>query len=211
MLNRSVSFNAVALIATTLPSAAALAHGYKAGALSISHPWSRQTAPDQSVGGGFLVITNSGAKDDKLVAVTSPAATEVQLHTMSMDGGVMRMRQVTDGLTVPAHGKLGAEGNKFSIVFVSVDPGHDKPEAVGEYVKLFGTPIIGLTGSEEQLAPVEKAYGVYVAKVPQPGGDYTIDHSSAVLLMDGQGRNADIISHDEPEAAALAKLKALVG
>jgi len=45
---------------------------------------------------------------------------------------------------------------------------------VGEYVKLFGTPIIGLT-SAEQLAPVNKAYGVYAAKVPQPDGDYTVD------------------------------------
>ena len=108
-------------------------------------------------------------------------------------------------------GKLGADGNKFAIVFVSVDPGHDKPQAVGEYVKLFGTPIIGLTGSEEQLKPIEKAYGVYVSKVPQPGGDYTIDHSAAVLLMNGEGRLADIIGHDDPDATALAKLKALVG
>lgn len=108
-------------------------------------------------------------------------------------------------------GKLGAAGNRFAILFVSVDPGHDTPQSVGEYVKLFGTPIIGLTGSEEQLKPVEKAYGVYVNKVPQPGGDYTVDHSSAVLLMDGSGHLADIISHDEPEATALAKLKALAG
>lgn len=108
-------------------------------------------------------------------------------------------------------GKLGVDGQKLAIVFVSVDPGHDKPEAVGEYVKLFGTPIIGLTGSEDQLAPVKKAYGVYAAKVPQPGGDYTVDHSTAVLLMDGKGRFADIISHDEPDPSALAKLKALVG
>lgn len=106
-------------------------------------------------------------------------------------------------------GKLGAAGSKFAILFVSVDPGHDTPQSVGEYVKLFGTPIIGLTGSDEQLKPVEKAYGVYVAKVPQPGGDYTVDHSSAVLLMNGQGRLADIISHDEPEAEALEKLKRL--
>jgi protein SCO1/2 len=108
-------------------------------------------------------------------------------------------------------GKLGADGNKFAIVFVSVDPGHDKPEAVGEYVKLFGTPIIGLAGSEAQLAPVKQAYGVYAAKVPQPDGDYTVDHSSAVLLMDGKGRLADIISHDDPDPAALTKLKTLVG
>jgi protein SCO1/2 len=81
---------------------------------------------------------------------------------------------------------------------------------VGDYVKLFGTPIIGLTGSEAQLAPVEKAYGVYVAKVPQPGGDYTIDHSAAILLMDGQGHMVDVITHDDPEPDALAKLKRLI-
>ena len=108
-------------------------------------------------------------------------------------------------------GKLGADGSKFAILFVSVDPGHDQPAAVGEYVKLFGTPIIGLTGSEEQLAPVKKAYGVYAAKVPQPDGDYTVDHSTAVLLMDGAGRFAALISHDEPDPSALATLKALVG
>ena len=120
MLNRSVLFNAVALIAATLPSAAALAHGYKAGALSIAHPWSRQTAPGQTVGGGFLVVTNSGAKDDRLVSVTSPVASEVQLHTMSMDGGVMRMRQVIGGLTVPAHGKPELKPGGFHVMFLGL-------------------------------------------------------------------------------------------
>jgi hypothetical protein len=120
MLNRSVSLIATALIAAALPSASVLAHGYKAGALTIAHPWSRQTAPGQTVGGGFLVVTNSGAKDDKLILVTSPAATEVQLHTMSMDGGVMRMRQVTDGLTVPAHGKLELKPGGFHVMFLGL-------------------------------------------------------------------------------------------
>ncbi|WP_432788092.1 copper chaperone PCu(A)C [Novosphingobium rhizosphaerae] len=121
MLNRPASFFAAALMAAAaVPSAAVLAHGYKAGALSIAHPWSRQTAPGQTVGGGFLVVTNSGAKDDKLVSVTSPVATEVQLHTMSMDGDVMRMRQVTGGLTVPAHGKLELKPGGFHVMFLGL-------------------------------------------------------------------------------------------
>lgn len=120
MLNRTVSMFAAALIAAALPSAAVLAHGYKAGALSIAHPWSRQTAPGQTVGGGFLVVTNSSARDDKLVSVTSPAAAEVQLHTMSMDGGVMRMRQVTGGLTVPAHGKLELKPGGYHVMFLGL-------------------------------------------------------------------------------------------
>ena len=120
MLNRSVSVIATALIAAALPCAAVLAHGYKAGALSIAHPWSRQTAPGQTVGGGFFVVTNNGAKDDKLVSVTSPIATEVQLHTMSMDGGVMRMRQVIGGLTVPAHGKLELKPGGLHVMFLGL-------------------------------------------------------------------------------------------
>jgi protein SCO1/2 len=66
--------------------------------------------------------------------------------------------------------KLGPDGNKFEIVFVSVDPEHDSPKTVGDYVDLFGTPIIGLTGSDQQIAKVAKSYGVYVEKVPLPGG-----------------------------------------
>jgi protein SCO1/2 len=105
---------------------------------------------------------------------------------------------------------LGAAGDRLAIIFVSVDPEHDKPKAIGEYVKLFGTPIIGLTGSEAQLKTVEHEYGVYVNKVPQKNGDYLVDHSAATLLFDRQGQLADIITPDQADADALAKLRALV-
>ncbi|NBC37171.1 SCO family protein [Novosphingobium sp. FSY-8] len=107
--------------------------------------------------------------------------------------------------------RMGKDGEKFAMLFVSVDPGHDKPKDIGQYVTLFGTPIIGLTGSEAQLAAIEKSYGVYVAKVPQPGGDYTIDHTAAIYLMDARGGFQNMIGHDESDDAALAKLKQLVG
>lgn len=106
--------------------------------------------------------------------------------------------------------ELGADGNKFEIVFVSVDPDHDSPKTVGNYVDLFGTPIIGLTGSDQQITEVAKAYHLYVAKVPQPGGDFSVDHTAAIFLM---GRNGEFIStidnHEDPKMA-LAKLKRLV-
>lgn len=120
LTNRFLVRGMAALIALSLPAAAVLAHGYKAGALSIAHPWSRQTAPGQTVGGGFLVVTNAGAKDDRLVSVSSPAATQVQLHTMSMDGGVMRMREVTGGLVVPAHGKLELKPGGYHVMFIGL-------------------------------------------------------------------------------------------
>lgn len=107
--------------------------------------------------------------------------------------------------------QLGPDGAKFNIVFVSVDPGHDKPADIGNYVALFGTPIIGLTGTEAQLAQIKKGYGVYSAKVPQPGGDYTIDHTAAIYLMTARGAFSGTIDTHEPDATALAKLKRLIG
>lgn len=120
LTNRFLACGAAVLLAVSLPSAALLAHGYTAGALFIAHPWSRQTAPGQTVGGGFLVVTNSGAKDDRLLSVTSPVAPQVQLHTMSLDGGVMRMREVTGGLLVPAHGKLELKPGGFHVMFIGL-------------------------------------------------------------------------------------------
>ncbi|WP_374527592.1 SCO family protein [Novosphingobium sp.] len=107
--------------------------------------------------------------------------------------------------------KLGKDGDRFDIVFVSVDPEHDKPAAIGEYVKLFGTPIIGLTGTEAQLKQAERGYGIFVNKVPQAGGDYLIDHTAATLLVNRQGRVTEIIDHEETDASALAKLKHVIG
>ena len=109
------------------------------------------------------------------------------------------------------HRQLGTDGEKFAIVFVSVDPEHDKPAAIGDYVKLFGAPIIGVTGNDAQLKAIERSYGIYVNKVPQSGGDYLVDHSAAILLMDGNARLFDIINYNEPDPSALAKLKRLIG
>ena len=106
--------------------------------------------------------------------------------------------------------RMGGDGMKFNIVFVSVDPGHDKPTDLGNYVALFGTPIMGLTGTDAQIEQIKKGYGVFSAKVPQPGGDYTIDHTAAIYLMTAQGEFSGTIDFQESEASALEKLKRLV-
>ncbi|BAK65792.1 copper chaperone SCO1/SenC family protein [Sphingobium sp. SYK-6] len=105
---------------------------------------------------------------------------------------------------------MGADGEKFRIVFVSVDSGHDKPADVGAYVDLFGTPILGLTGSEAQIAQAAKSFRVFFQKVPVDGGDYTIDHSAFVILMDREGRFRSLLSDRDSEASALAELRGLV-
>lgn len=107
--------------------------------------------------------------------------------------------------------RMGEDGEKFQIVFVSVDPGYDSPEDIGRYVDLFGTPIIGLTGSDEAIAEVADAYHAFYEKVPVEGGDYTIDHTAAVYLMGADGKLQSIIDYHESPAASLAKLEGLIG
>lgn len=102
---------------------------------------------------------------------------------------------------------LGKDGMKFNIVFVSVDPEHDTREGIGDYLTLFDTPIIGLTGTDEQISKIVKAFHVYYAKVPMEGGDYTIDHTASIFLMDRNGDFVTSIDHHEGQPTAIQKLK----
>lgn len=64
------------------------------GDIMLDDAWARPTVQGQQAGGGFIVLMNHGKTDDKLLSATSPAAGRVELHSMSMEGNVMRMRQV---------------------------------------------------------------------------------------------------------------------
>jgi protein SCO1/2 len=105
--------------------------------------------------------------------------------------------------------QLGKDGDKFDIVFVSVDPEHDSQEGLASYLTLFDTPVIGLRGTPEQLAGIVKAYKVFYAKVPQEGGDYTIDHTASIYLMDSEGRFLSTIAYGENPRTAVEKLQRL--
>jgi protein SCO1/2 len=103
--------------------------------------------------------------------------------------------------------QLGQGDDALSIVFVSVDPERDTPAAVGEYVGLFGSPVIGLTGTPAQVEQVKKQFGIYSRKVEQPGGRYSVDHTAAVMLMDRSGQFVATISPEEGDQVALDKLR----
>jgi len=107
---------------------------------------------------------------------------------------------------------LGKGDGAFDIVFVSVDPQRDTPKIVGDYVELFGTPIIGLTGTKEQVAAVAKSHAIYQARTPNkeaPGG-YTVDHGSQVLLFGRDGKFVSTIAQEEGDAPALDKLRRII-
>ncbi len=85
----------ISLAVALVTSASTYAHDYKAGSLRIEHPYARATVPNQPSGAAYLTIENTGKRTDKLIAVRSPIAKAVEIHTMSMDGNVMKMREVS--------------------------------------------------------------------------------------------------------------------
>jgi protein SCO1/2 len=84
--------------------------------------------------------------------------------------------------------RLGSDADKTAALFISVDPERDTPDKLKDYVSSFHSRIFGLTGTPEQIAMVEKEYRVYAKKVPLKDGDYTMDHTAVVYLMDKDGR-----------------------
>jgi protein SCO1/2 len=105
---------------------------------------------------------------------------------------------------------LGPDADKLNVVFVSIDPERDTPKQMGLYLSNFDPHIRGLTGSTEAVKQAAHDYNVYYQKVALDGGSYTVDHSTAVYLMDRKGQFADVIGYKEPDADAIAKLKQLV-
>jgi protein SCO1/2 len=83
---------------------------------------------------------------------------------------------------------LGPEGKGVRALFVTVDPERDTPEKLKDYLSSFDPRVIGVTGDAEAIAAMEKAYRVYAKKVPLDGGNYTMDHTAIVYLMDKTGR-----------------------
>jgi protein SCO1 len=73
------------------------------------------------------------------------------------------------------------------VLFVSVDPGRDTPAVLAAYVHAFDPDFIGATAAPAEIARIAQKFGVAVARVDLPGGDYTMDHSAAVFLLDRRG------------------------
>ncbi|MEW5421492.1 copper chaperone PCu(A)C [Amorphus sp. 3PC139-8] len=114
-------------LSTALP---ALAHDFKVGTLQIEHPWTRATPPGAKTGAGFMVITNTGDAPDRLTGGTSPISTKMEVHTMTMDGGVMKMRQLTDGLEIPAGETVALKPGGNHMMFVGLDHAITEDEKV---------------------------------------------------------------------------------
>lgn len=108
------------LLLLFLWAGSALALDYKLAALEIGQPWARATAPSAKSGGGYLVIRNTGTAPDRLIAVKSPAADKVEVHEMKMEGNIMRMRAVENGIEIPPGATVELKPGGFHIMFMGL-------------------------------------------------------------------------------------------
>ncbi len=92
----------------------------KIGDLDISGGYVRAMLPGQPVGGGYITIHNGGKSDDKLTSVTSPQAGKVELHQMKMEGEVMKMREVKEGIAIPAGATVTLSPSSMHMMFKQV-------------------------------------------------------------------------------------------
>lgn len=90
------------------------------GDLTIAEAFSRATLPNAPVGGGFLTVTNAGSEDDTLVAASTAVAGRTEIHEMAMEGEVMKMRQLTDGLPIPAGETIELKPGGFHLMFMEL-------------------------------------------------------------------------------------------
>jgi periplasmic copper chaperone A len=105
---------------TALAALPALSHGYKLGDLEIGHPWARATPPAAKVGGGYLKITNRGPQPDRLVSATFEGSASVEVHEMSHENGVMRMRELRAGLEIKPGEAVDFKPGGYHLMFIGL-------------------------------------------------------------------------------------------
>ena len=105
--------------------------------------------------------------------------------------------------------KIGAEGDRIDVNFVSLDPKRDTPEILKNYLSAFKGRVRGFTGSDKEVARLAKGFDVVHRKVPTGADDYTMDHTAAVFLIDASGKVVDTLGYGTPQDVMVTRLKTL--
>ena len=119
----------IAFAAVTLMPSLAMARDVTAGDLVIQHPWARATPGGASVAGGYMTVTNHGTAPDRLIGGSSEVSKGFDLHTMSIDNGVMTMRP-TGPLTIPPGGTLTLSPSGTHVMLTGLRHGLKKGDSV---------------------------------------------------------------------------------
>ena len=159
------------LALTQLAAPAAQATDYNVGPIQITAPWARATPKGASSGAAYMTITNTGTTPDKVSCVSSDASAECQIHTMTMDNGVMQMRPVEGGLEIKPGETVTLKPGGFHMMLVNLK----HPLEQGNTIK--ATLKFDTAGSIDVDYPIA-AIGAAAPGVPAGGG---------TMMMQGGG------------------------
>jgi len=159
-------------------SPAAAAGDYDVGSIHISQPWSRATPKGAATGAGYMTLTNKGAASDKVSCVSDDASAQCQIHTMTMEGGVMKMRPVEGGLEIKPGESVTLKPGGNHIMFLDLK----HPLEQGKTVKA--------TLKFDRAGTIDVEYPVLAIGAPVPGasaGGSTMQDSGGGMHMQGGG------------------------
>jgi periplasmic copper chaperone A len=106
--------------ALVLLAAPGFAQSYKVGAIEIEQPWARATPKGATIGAGYMKITNTGSEPDRLIGGAITFARKFEVHSMTMEQGVMKMREVKDGLEIKPGETVELKPGGYHVMFVDL-------------------------------------------------------------------------------------------
>lgn len=176
-----------------------------AGLAGMGAWWTTRSAPGAQIGGPFRLIDGDGRGVTEQ-SFRGKAMLVYFGYTHCPDAcptALQDMATAVDKLTP-------ALRRQVQIVFVTVDPERDTPAVMKSYTGAFDAGIEGLTGSPGAIAQAAREYRVYYARHTEKGGEYSMDHSSIMYLMDKQGRFVSIFTAETTPDEMAAELRKVV-
>jgi copper(I)-binding protein len=160
-----------------LSSPAVAAGDYDLGSIHISQPWSRATPKGAASGAGYMTLTNKGAAPDKVSCVSDDASAQCEIHTMTMEGGVMKMRPVEGGLEIKPGESVTLKPGSNHMMFLSLK----HPLEQGQRVKV--------TLKFDHAGTIDIDYPVVAIGAPAPGASASgsMQDSGGGMHMQGPG------------------------
>ena len=155
--------------------------------------------------GGDFSLTNQDGKPFNLRDVRGRAVLLFFGYTSCPDMCPMTMSRIMSALD-----RLGPDAAQVVTLFVSVDPKRDTPAVLKEYVGSFSTPLIGLTGTDEEISRVTASYHASYELMQTGSPNYLVNHTTAIFLIDKQGQLRQFFAYNEDPSTLAAALKSVL-
>jgi protein SCO1 len=159
-----------------------------------------QTSGSAAIGGPFTLVSHDGKTVTERNFLGAPFLAFFGF-THCPDVCPTKLFEISEVLRA-----TGERGRALRALFITVDPERDTPEVLKNYLGSFDPRIVGLTGDRAAVEATVRAYRGFARKAPTKDGDYTMEHTALVYLMDRNGRFVGSFNLDRPPAQAAQDL-----